>query len=75
MEKIDLPLSEFTFAQKLGIMEDIWSRLSLEDQRLESPPWHKTVLDDRKSAWEEGTVKESDWDEAKDRIRKNISCK
>ncbi len=75
MEKIDLPLSEFTFAQKLGIMEDIWSNLSMEEQKLESPAWHKTVLEDRKSALEAGKVKESDWDEAKNRIRKNISCK
>jgi putative addiction module component (TIGR02574 family) len=75
MEKIDLPLSEFTFAQKLGLMEDVWGNLAMDEERLESPAWHKTVIEDRKRALAAGKTSTSDWEEAKDRIRKNVSCK
>jgi len=74
MEKIDLPLSQFTFAQKLGLMEDVWSDLDMDEKRLESPAWHEAVLEDRKKALAAGKITISDWEEAKDRIRKNISC-
>ena len=74
MEKIDLPLSQFTFAQKLDLMEAIWSDLAMDEKTIESPAWHKTVLGDRKKALAAGKITISDWEEAKDRIRKNISC-
>ena len=74
MEKIDLPLSQFTFAQKLDLMEDVWDNLAMDEKRLESPAWHEAVLEDRKKAFAAGKITISDWEEAKDRIRKNISC-
>ena len=75
MERIDLPLSQFTFAQKLDLMEAVWSDLAMDEKALESPAWHEAVLRDRKKAMEAGKATVSDWEEAKDRIRKNISCK
>ncbi|MEA1933785.1 MAG: addiction module protein [Thermodesulfobacteriota bacterium] len=75
MERIDLPLSQFTFAQKLDLMEAVWSDLAMDEKALESPAWHETVLRDRKKAMEAGKATVSDWKEAKNRIRKNISCK
>ena len=74
MKKIDLPLSQFTFAQKLDLMEAIWSDLAMDEKRLESPAWHEAILGDRKKAFAAGKITTSDWEEAKDRIRKNISC-
>ena len=74
MERIDLSLSEFTFAQKLGLMEDVWDDLTMDEKRLESPAWHKTVIEDRKRALAAGKITTSDWEEAKNRIRKNVSC-
>ena len=74
MERIDLPLSQLTFAQKLDLMETIWGDLAREEKALESPAWHEAVLRDRKKALSAGKVTVSDWEEAKDRIRKNISC-
>jgi hypothetical protein len=75
MERIDLPLSQFTFAQKLDLMEAIWSDLAMDENTFESPAWHEAVLRDRKKTLEAGKATVSDWEEAKDRIRKNISCK
>ncbi len=47
MDKIKLPLSEFTVAQKLGIMEDIWTDLANYEDRFQSPAWHQAVIEDR----------------------------
>ena len=74
MERIDIPLSQLTFAQKLDLMEAIWGDLARDEKRLESPAWHEAVLGDRKKALAAGKITISDWEEAKDRIRKNISC-
>jgi len=73
MERIDIPLSQLTFAQKLDLMETIWGDLAREEKTLESPVWHEEVLSDRKKALSAGKSTVSDWEEAKDRIRKNIS--
>ncbi|NQT09937.1 MAG: addiction module protein [Desulfobacteraceae bacterium] len=73
MERIDIPLSQLTFAQKLDLMETIWGDLAREEKTLESPAWHEAVLSDRKKALSAGKSTVSDWEEAKDRIRKNIS--
>ncbi len=74
MEKIKLSLSEFTVAQKLGLLEDIWANLANDKDRFQSPAWHKTVIEDRKIALKDGKITVSDWQEAKNRIRKNVSC-
>lgn len=74
MERVDLPLSKLTFAQKLDLMEAIWDDLAKDEKKLESPAWHEAVLKDREKALEAGKATVSDWEEAKDRIRKNVSC-
>ena len=74
MDKVDLlPLSQFTLAQKLNLMEAIWDELSRDEEHLESPAWHDEVLKDREKAIESGNASISDWENAKDRIRKNVS--
>ena len=74
MERIDFSLSQFTFAQKLDLMEAIWSDLAIDEKTFESPAWHEAILGDRKKALAAGKITISNWEEAKNRIRKNISC-
>ena len=74
MEKFELPLSQLTLAQKLDLMEAIWDDLARDEKNLESPSWHEEVLRDREEALAAGKLSESDWEEAKLRIRKNVSC-
>ncbi|MEA3334101.1 MAG: addiction module protein [Pseudomonadota bacterium] len=74
MEKIELPLEEFTVAQKLGLLEAIWTNLADDEDRFESPAWHEAVIEDRKMALKAGKITVSDWQEAKNRIRKKVSC-
>ena len=74
MEKFELPLSQLTFAQKLDLMESIWDDLYSGEQTIKSPTWHEEVLRDREEALKACKLSISDWEEAKDRIRKNVTC-
>ena len=51
MKRVDLPLSELSFAQKLDLMETLWADLSRDEKKLKSPAWHETVLKDREEAF------------------------
>jgi putative addiction module component (TIGR02574 family) len=73
MERVEVPLSKLTLAQKLDLMEAIWDDLARQDKTLESPSWHEEVLKDREQALAAGRATISDWEEAKDRIRRNVS--
>lgn len=70
--KISLPLSEYSFAQKLDLMEELWNDLTKEEAAYPSPEWHETVLKEREEAMKAGKLAFSDWDEAKIRIRERI---
>jgi len=74
MNRYKLPLSKLTLSQKLDIMELIWDDLSRDDKNFKSPDWHESVLKDREKALSEGKLSVSDWDEAKKRIKRNVSC-
>jgi len=73
VERVELPISDLSLAQKLDLMEALWADLSRDDKNLESPAWHKEVLEDRQKAFEAGKISASDWEEAKKRIRKRVS--
>ena len=74
MERVNLPLSKLTVAQKLALMETLWDDLSKHEKSIESPDWHEEVLRDREKAIAAGKASFSDWEEAKERIRRNVSC-
>jgi len=73
--RVDLPLAELTLAQKLDLMEAIRGELTKDERSLLSPDWHEDIRKDREKALAAGQVTISDWDEAKDRIRRNAGCK
>ena len=50
----------------------IWDDLIGEEKAFESPHWHEAVLKDREEALVSGKVTVSDWEEAKERIRRNV---
>jgi Putative addiction module component len=54
-------------------MEIIWDDLSRDEEKFESPSWHESILNERKEALSGGTHKHSDWTEAKERIKSNVS--
>ena len=73
MTRLELPIKELTFAQKLELMEALWADMIGNETKLESPAWHEAILNDRESALKAGKITVSDWSEAKDRIKKNVS--
>jgi putative addiction module component (TIGR02574 family) len=73
MKRIDLSLSQLSFAQKLELMEALWADLTRDEKKLESPAWHQTVLKDREEAFAAGKATVSDWEQAKKRIKKKVS--
>ena len=75
MERVDIRLSELTLPQKLDLMEALWEDLSGDDHALESPGRHEEILKDRVKAPASGVAEVSDWEQARERIRRNISCK
>lgn len=73
MNKLDFSLTQLSFSEKLDLMEVLWADMTGNDQNLESPAWHEAVLQDREAALDAGKVTVSKWEEAKERIKKNVA--
>jgi putative addiction module component (TIGR02574 family) len=72
MNRLDFPITELSFTQKLNLMETLWAEMTVNEKKLESPTWHKAVLSDRDAALNAGKLTVSSWEEAKERIKKNV---
>jgi len=49
-----LEIERMTFAERLQAMELLWRSLSAEPDKLESPAWHKQILERRLAKVEAG---------------------
>ncbi len=70
---VALPLKEMSRAEKLRMMEAIWNDLASDENSLESPEWHLDALQSAERSVKEGKAKFSDWESAKQRIRRKAS--
>ena len=70
---ITLPLKEMTLQEKLAVMESLWEDLARTPEAVESPAWHKDILDERRQRLAEGKSRFIDWETAKAEIRKKLS--
>jgi putative addiction module component (TIGR02574 family) len=70
---VTLPLSDLTVSEKLQLMEALWEDLSRNADALESPEWHREVLEEREQRITSGEALFSDWEQAKADIRKRVS--
>lgn len=66
----NLPLKEMTLQEKLAAMESLWEDLAGTPEAVESPAWHKDILDERQQRLAEGQSRFIDWETAKADIRK-----
>jgi hypothetical protein len=73
MNRIDVPIAQLSFTQKLDLMEMLWADMAGNEQNLESPAWHGAIMNDREAALNAGKVTVSNWEEAKERIKKNVA--
>jgi len=75
MEKIKLPLEDYSQAQKLDLIESIWGDLSKNEAEFKSPGWHEPILAKRRAELDGNQAETLDWsDELKAKIKKEILC-
>jgi hypothetical protein len=65
-----LEIKQMSRAEKLRVMEAIWEDLSGEDQSIQSPAWHESLLQETEQRVQSGQEKILDWKEAKRELRK-----
>ena len=54
-----------TIQEKLAAMEALWEDLSRSPEAIESPKWHREILDERRQRVADGTAQFEDWETAK----------
>ncbi len=69
---VTLPLNEMTIAEKIGVMEEIWSDLSNKNKGYCPPAWHDRILEERARLAESGEVGFTDWETAKKQISDRV---
>ena len=70
--RIQLPLDQMTLADKLDLMESLWTDLSRHPTELPSPDWHRDVLVERKRLADEGKLEFLDWETAIRDLREEV---
>lgn len=65
-------IEEMTPGQRVELMEALWKAMSRKPEEIESPDWHREVLEERRKAVENGEVEYIDWEVAKQQIRNRI---
>ncbi|MCI1280939.1 MAG: addiction module protein [Nitrospira sp.] len=69
----NLPLKAMSLQEKLAAMESLWEDLARTPEAIESPAWHKDILDERHQRLAEGQSRFIDWETAKADIRNKLS--
>ncbi len=69
----NLPLKDMSLHEKLSAMESLWEDLARIQDAVESPAWHKDLLDERRQRLADGTSRFIDWETAKAEIRNKLS--
>jgi hypothetical protein len=64
-----VPLNEMTIPEKLRLMEALWESLSRESVCVESPEWHREVLEERERRVASGEAQFTNCETAKADIR------
>jgi Putative addiction module component len=67
-----LSLKEMTLQEKLAAMELLWDDLARCPGSVESPTWHKDILDERCQRVADAKAHFTAWETAKTEIRKKI---
>lgn len=65
-------LRKLPSAEKLKIIEALWSDLAGDEDAFESPAWHEEELKETQADYAAGRIEALDWDEAKKELRKRF---
>ena len=69
----NLPFKDMSLQEKLAAMEALWEDLARTPEAIESPAWHKDILDERRWRLAKGQSRFIDWETAKADIRNKLS--
>ena len=58
-------IKEMSKAEKLQMMEALWTDLSQSEDDCESPDWHEAILKEREERIQEGREEYVSWEKAK----------
>ena len=68
----NLPLKDMSLHEKLAAMESLWEDIARTPDAIESPVWHKGILDERRQRLATGQSELVDWETAKADIRNKV---
>ena len=67
-----IEIKQLSREEKLRVMEAIWEDLSNEEEKVESPDWHKKALQETERRFNSGQEKVVDWQDAKKELWKRF---
>jgi putative addiction module component (TIGR02574 family) len=67
-----IAIENLSVAEKIVLMERLWSDLSQRPTDVASPDWHGDILDERRAAVREGRTTFAEWNDAKKRLRERL---
>jgi len=65
---LDIQLDSMSVAEKVQLLESVWQSLCACPADVQSPEWHREVLEERRRRLEDGRVTISAWADAKARL-------
>lgn len=68
----NLPLKEMSFHEELAAMDSLWEDIARTPEAIESPAWHKDILNERHQRLAEGQSQFVDWETAKADIQNKL---
>ena len=64
-----LQIKQMSRLEQLQAMEILWRELSANAESVQSPEWHKELLDATENRYKNGREKPLDWNIAKQKLR------
>ena len=64
----DISIEAMSVAEKVRLLESVWESLCAHPGDVQSPEWHREVLEDRRRLLEDGRLTLSAWADAKARL-------
>jgi len=64
-----LAIKQMSREEKLRAMEALWEDLSSDEQSIQSPAWHESILEETEERVQSGKENILDWQEAKKELR------
>jgi putative addiction module component (TIGR02574 family) len=65
---VEIQIDSLSVAEKVQLLESVWESLCAHPGDVQSPEWHREVLEERRRRLEDGRATISSWADAKARL-------